>query len=548
MQMTIRHINNENYKYYLMKKLFIIIMTMMVLASCEDFLSPEQINLTYNEVFWTSQSDAEKAVGGLYSLFRGVMLNNQWYDRGDVTTGFFNRGWNGGSSNQLYIPGDFFNVSGTNKSWGALEGYADWGSYYKVVAQSNLVIKYLEKMPEVKFNDGIKDKLLGEAHFMRALVYFYIARIWGNAPLITEAIESSDQVLNPDKTLVEMARSTDMELLNQVFADVNVAVELLDYGIPGTPQWGFQANKGSAQALLGHANLWMAFLAEREGKDNDPYIQNAVAALEDVVNNGNYSLESYNNREQVVRMFSEASSETIFSLNVSSDQGESYRVDFGGIANLTSKIVPLDGDVTKDRASSINFIPYSKKSFIYPDFLSDKRTQFFFEVWQSSYETAFSDVNPEAQNRDSVTYLIKFSSMTVDPARKWNEYQAYFSEADIPVFRFSGIKLLLAEAYVKNGQEGLALPIVNDIRNRAGLDSYAGEDLMREILQQRISELIGEGHIFYDFVRNNFYDFVQAMTPDRIAQQGYYWPVSSSILTSNKLINQTPYWNGKTVW
>jgi len=38
------------------------------------------------------------------------------------------------------------------------------------------------------------------------------------------------------------------------------------------------------------------------------------------------------------------------------------------------------------------------------------------------------------------------------------------------------------------------------------------------------------------------------MTSTRVLQEGYYWPVSSNVLTSNKLIHQTPYWNGKTVW
>jgi len=537
-------------KHIDMKKLFLLILLLPIIAGCEKFLNPEQIDLTYNEVFWSSQSDAEKAVMGLYSTYRGVMLNSQWYERGDVTTGFFHTGWNGGSSNKLYLPGDFDNKTGTDKSWGSLESFADWSGYYKVVAQANLAIKHIELMSDNLFDSGKKEKLLGEAHFIRGLVYFNIARIWGNAPLVTEAIESSDQVLNDDRTLVEKARSTDTEIMDFVLGEVNQAVSMLDYGVPGTSEWGIRANKGSAQALAGHVNLWMDFIQKRDGASpGDEYVDAAITALEALVTYGNYSLVNYDNPSAVADMYIGQSSEAVFELNISLDDGESYRIDYGGIVNLTSKVVPLDGDETKDRANKINFVPASKKQLIFPEYPTDKRADLFFEAWESTYETAFSDVSIESPCRDSVTYLLKYSAMTIDPARQWNEYQAYFSEANIPVFRYSGIKLLLAEAYAKKGTaDGQAIAIVNEIRNRAGLLPYSGTDLIAEILQQRTSELIGEGHIFFDYVRNNYYSNVQVMTSTRVLQEGYYWPVSSNVLTSNKLIHQTPYWNGKTVW
>lgn len=142
----------------------------------------------------------------------------------------------------------------------------------------------------------------------------------------------------------------------------------------------------------------------------------------------------------------------------------------------------------------------------------------------------------------------KYALMTVDPMRSWNEYSAYFAEANIPVFRYTDIYLLLAEAYQKDNQTDKAVAIVNEVRGRAGLAPYAGNDLLTEILQQRVSELIGEGQIYYDMVRNNWFPNPQVMEADRYKQQGYYWPVSGAILTANKEIEQTLYWNGKTKW
>lgn len=534
-----------------MKKVIYLLAVAIIIIGpgCKkDFLSPKQIGLVYNEVFWKSEKDAEKALFGTYALYRGLMVNAQMYNRGDATTGLLNRGWNGGSSNAFYQPGNFADVNGTQKSWGALESYADWNGFYKVVAQTNLVISKIEAMSEDLFTTGKKEEILGEAYFLRALTYYNIARIWGNAPLTTESIESSTQVITPENTLIDVPRSTDIEIMDQVLADVSVAVANLKFGTPGSATWGIRANKGSALALEGHAHLWMAFLKKRDGLDFNTHITAAVASLESVVNGGHYNLADYSSVTAIQNMYKGQSSEAVFELNVSLDQSETYRADHGGIEFLTAKLPPLDGDVSKDRASSINFVPYSRKTFIYPEYPEDKRADLFWDAWSSNYDEPFSDVSQVATDRNKVTWMKKFATFSLDPAHQWNEYNAYFAESNIPVFRYTGIKLLLAEAYVKNNENGKALMIVNEIRRRAGLNDYTGGELLAEVLQQRTAELIGEGQIFFDYVRNNYFPFASAMTADRYAQEGYYWPVSGKIITTNKLITQTPYWDGKTIW
>lgn len=531
-----------------MKKLYIYILTVLLgFSACEDnLLTPKQVDLVYNEVYWSSEMDAEKAVLGVYSLYRGLMVNAQMYNRGDVTTGFMQRGWNGGSSDALYRPGNFSDVSGNQKSWGGYEAYADWHGFYKVIAQANLVISQIANMSDDLFAEGSKEALLGEAYFLRALTYYNIACIWGNAPLVIKSIESSEQVIDADNLLINQARSTDIEIIDLVLSDTENAIKMLKYGALGS---AIRASKGSAQALSGYANLWMAFLKERDGQPYETHIAAAVKVLEEVVQNGGYSLADYSSSASVHDMFQGQSSEAVFELNISSGQGESYRVDNGGIEFLTCKLVPLDGDESKDRASNINYVPFSKKVFIYPEYPNDARADLFWDAWESNYEEPFSDVSQVATDRNMVTWMTKFASFVVDPAGQWNEYVAYFAESNIPVFRFTGVKLLLAEAYVKNNEPGKAVPIINEIRARAGLDAYAGTgDILSEVLQQRTSELIGEGKIFFDYVRNNHFQNVPAMTPERYAQEGYYWPVSSNILTRNKDVQQTPYWNGKTTW
>ena len=55
-----------------MKKILIVALLLPLLNSCGDFLTPKQENLIYNEVFWKTQLDAEKAVYGVYALYRRI--------------------------------------------------------------------------------------------------------------------------------------------------------------------------------------------------------------------------------------------------------------------------------------------------------------------------------------------------------------------------------------------------------------------------------------------------------------------------------------------
>ena len=543
-----------------MKKYLIILAAAVVTGfatSCKDFLEPTQIDLIYNEAFWESQADAEVGVTGVYSLYRGLMSSSaNWYQRADVTCGFVKNGWSGGSNRNYYTVGNYSDVSSVDRMWGSMDSACDWGPFYKVVAQANLVITKMLAMDVERFSSQeAYDRLLGEAYFLRALTYFNILRVWGDAPLVTEAIESSSQVIDKDHSPLLIGRSTDFEIASQVLDDAEKAVSLLDYGTYGTASWGIRANKGSALELLAHANMWANFLARRDRLPNPlGYVKNAITALEDLRDHGGYSYVDYRNADAVKAMFNGQSPEAVFELYVGTENNESYRADRSGVQAFTCKMTPLDNDPTHDRSAGIDWIPYSQKSKLYPeyDFTTggpDIRPNLFFGAWDSTYNEPFNETQGSSTNdRTKVTWLTKWAQLTEDTERKQESYIAYFAECNIPVFRYTDAMLLLAEAYYKNGEEEKALPIVNDIRRRAGLADYTGNDIISEIMQQRISELFGEGYLYYDFVRNNFWPNAHLMGAVKYRQKGYYWPVSSNVLATNTMIDQTPYWNGKCNW
>jgi hypothetical protein len=429
------------------------------------------------------------------------------------------------------------------------------------------VIDRVEKIPEDKFATGAKQRILGEAYFLRALTYFNIVKVWGNAPLVVDVIESSGQVINEELVPVTVPRNHDLEICAQVLKDVNLAVEYLDWGTPGSATWGIFANKGSALALQGHANLWMNFITNRDKRSEEmielmgeevmepkQYIKNAITALELIRTEGNYSYAQYT-EEGVKALYKGGSSEAIFELNINPDANESYRADKAGVTRITCKLVPSDGDVKKDRSESINFVPSTQKLTIYPEYDwenntgDDIRPNLFFDAWSSEYKDPISDTSTETNDRTKVTWLTKYNQFILDTYADQDEYTPYFAVCNIPVFRYTDAMLMLAEAYAKDNKDAQAIEIIDEIRSRAGLKPYSGKlELMDEIMTQRCGELFGEGYLYHDFVRNNWFPNDFLMPQLNYKQEAYYWPVASKILSKNWQIQQTPFWNGKTQW
>lgn len=535
------------------------VLTLGLSTSCDKFLNPEQVDIVYNDVFWSTQTDAEVGLNGLYALYRGLMVSSEnWYQRADVTTGFWKRGWNGGSADQLYTEGTYGSSDKNAKMWGSdgMRGYTDWSPFYKVVSQANMVITMVEQIPVENFKSAeAKDKILGEAYFLRGLVYFNILRIWGNAPYLSKMIESSSQVITPELTPVLIGRTDDIVIGQNIIADVNKAKEKLTYATPGSTGWAIRADKGAALALSGHVNMWMHFLAKRDRMDNvQDYLDAAIADLELYELEAGRTWVDYSNADNVKAMFKGGSVEAVFELAIDADSNESYRSDNTGVQAYTCKVTPLDGNAKHDKSRTINFIPRAQKANIFPEYdfetlSGDIRPDLFFARWDSEYDSAVNDTG--GPNDDTkITWCTKWAHFAMDAYADWDDYDAYYADCNIPVFRHTDIMLLLAEAYCKDKDYAKALPIVNYVRQRAQIGDYTGDNsgLIDEVCQQRYGELIAEGHSYYDMVRNNFFPNSHLMSPAKYKQEGYYWPVSDVILKGNTMIDQTPYWNGKTAW
>ena len=94
---------------------------------------------------------------------------------------------------------------------------------------------------------------------------------------------------------------------------------------------------------------------------------------------------------------------------------------------------------------------------------------------------------------------------------------------------------------------GDAVADLDRIRKRAGLNGYKGSgDLRREIFRERERELFGEGHRYYDIVRNGYLDQLsyayQALSAQDIQNGALYLPVDKKAFNKNDLMTQNTYW------
>lgn len=530
-----------------MKNIIYIICTLALVATgCTKLLDQKPFAKANGESFWLTSSDAEKGIMGCYALFRDVAANGKLFEYGDLTTNLWKRPWNAGAD-FFYYPGNYTTVSAVEREWATFgwENYQDWTDFYKVVNYTNVAIERIAQMPLSAFgnNQSLKNKYLGEAYFMRGLTYLYLVRIWGDVPLSLTAIESTDQAIDASGAAITLPRTGEITVLKQALNDAGKAIGLMGYSSGGDAGWGIRASKAAAQALEAHIALWIA--SRGAPGEADAHLKICTNAIDSIMSYGNYSPVAYGVDADVKNMFVGKSSEAIFELNVSVADKETFRI--GNVFGLEGKtaLFPTNNEFDNNY-NKVYWISYSTKNFLYENGVTtaDKRANLFFRSWSSTRTEPAHD-NPGLWPQ--ITCLKKFENMVEDPQKEPGETRAFFANSNIPIFRYSEIILLGAEAYAKAGNPAKAKELLFITRNRAGIGAVTAPDseLLNEVMKERRRELIGEGQLFFDCIRNNNFENVAAMNADRVLKKGYFWPVRYRNIRKNTALVQTPYWIGK---
>jgi starch-binding outer membrane protein, SusD/RagB family len=495
--------------------------------SCTDILNQEPASITHPAIFWVNQTNAEQGLAGAYGLFKNAITSQaSWFYWGELPGMTFmnSRSW----------ISDYIEGSG-NYILPYKNDTQDWKRFYRAANWAVTIEAKVNEMPDDLFTSKTeKNRIMGEAAFVRAISYFWLARIWGDVPIVKESIETSGQLITQDGYIARVPRSNELKVLDYSLEAANKAIDLLTYSTPADARWAITANKASAEALKAHITLWYA----SRDKDNNKMIQESIAATTAVINNSGAALINYvsEGQEGFDKMCIGQSKTGLFEINFSVAQNESYRIanDDGSHTELTLNY-PIWKTVNKGGS------PYFD-----PDFYGNNVVASDNDRVDDVRKTLF--FNDYASGDEYVAFLLKYSHTSPDVTVK--DPYANFSESNILIFRLADMYLLRAEANTRLGNMGAAVADMNLIRSKANVPDYTGttdrQSLMKAIFDERAIELVGEGHSAYDRIRMDYYyEGVSWMNQSRITRKGYFWPVLPSIISIDPSIVQTEFWKGK---
>lgn len=179
-----------------------------------------------------------------------------------------------------------------------------WDNSYKAIAQTSNIIAMIEEgqNPEV-------DNQIGEAYFLRGLMYFYLCRAYGRPYFQNPDKNLGVPIVNgtPENVFGDFPdRATVADTYKQSIADLEKAVSLLT--VDKGPVY---ASKTAAQALLSRIYLYMSGTYENP---NTQYADLAIKYANDVINSGEYTLLSRDNFMRYNESTPENNSETIFAI------------------------------------------------------------------------------------------------------------------------------------------------------------------------------------------------------------------------------------------
>lgn len=480
----------------------VLLLLIFILPSCKKFLQEDLKSQISVANYYKTEQDALAAVNAIYGYLNststgstaGVYHSSFW-----VTAGLSSDEM---QNNQLGTP-DFdqlgtFSHGSQNRTLLEI-----WQMHYKTITIANIAI---ERIPAISMDETLRARLVNEAKFIRALMYFDLVRMFGDVPLVIKEVED----LKP-------GRASSNEVYDQIISDLTDAEQL---------PLSYPAGNGKGRATSGAAKSILAkvYLTRKE-------FDKASAKALEVINSNQYQL--WEDFADVFKLSSRNGKEAIFSIGFGDGGGA---ISFWEVAQFNVRLLPPQ--LKEEGAENTQGwqVPTLQ---LYNSFDADDRRR------------AVTFVT-EIHNRDGSTtnirpYIQKYWDRVAEP-------KANNSANDYPVIRYADVLLIYAESSNELGNLPVAMEYVNKIRRRARFNGTASlnvlpdlsglnkAQLQDEILNERRKEFVAEGHRWFDLARTAT---LERMVP--IAKQGvvpqakhYLFPIPQPERDLNENLQQNP--------
>jgi len=422
-----------------MKNIFILFISILVLSSCnEDFTDLAPISNRNEADFYNTENDFVSAINASYAGLQknGVYGRAYWLMfemRGDNT----DQGPDATGLSRVYAEINAFTEDALNE-----QITAAWTGSYSVIANCNVI---LARINAVEMDANIKNRIIGEALFLRSLMYYHLAVAFGNIPLQITPFTPGDGLTQVDASTVYAQIRADL-----VTAETNLAVS---YGVSDEGR----ATKGAAATLLAKVLLTINLKSDAEivlRRIKDTYGYDLVDDYAEL-----WGVANENNKESIFE---------IQYLSGGIGQGSAFTNDFSPSAFLQTGQGFGRNRPTEVLANS--FVP------------GDLR-------FNPSMGTSYV-------NATGATILANY-------VRKYESNPPTENDSDnnFVVFRYADVLLMLAEAI---GESTEAYDLINEVRDRADLpniDATTPGTFAEKLLKERQLELAFENHRWPDLKR-----------------------------------------------
>ena len=604
-----------------MKSLKIAIFTLFAgftLASC-DFLDKEPYELV-PESYFNTASEANSFLTSVYAPLASQHFYGNYYMHMVGTTDMEHYG----GARNAYSSGASACNNATSSS--PLFNYL-WKTLYKGVDRACTFLENIDRVPANEISDALREQYRSEARFLRAFYYFTLVQGWGDVPFRTTATNSVEGLSVPrtDKETIYNFIVTEMSEC----ADGLLSAADLSYQpgrISKSTCWGilarvylFRAGEHYRDNEAGDATAIQEYfrqashyaqLVRGEGHDlaenywdvfidicSDQYNTTANESIWEIEFAGNYTSET-RGEGRIGNMIGIAAPNLANKDDLigRSDPGYGYAYYWckpklfelyeanGDIERMNWTISPFEyvqavsGDGVTGReffAGKLDEVKqqYWDKSYQYGEpqnGVNDKGEPIYNKI--GDYERNFNNNSDNNRNKNYSRACAKYRREYENPDLKKNQN---YTSINFPVLRYSDVLLMIAEAENEiNGDMTLAYECLNEVRDRAGISTYAEgrmsqEEFRQAVKDERAMELSFEYLRRYDLIRwGEYISSVNELAPRamqgldanwnrgntgndnsypcypyfQIPESYNYFPIPDSEISTNTEMTQNPGW------
>lgn len=471
---------------------FVFIPCSLFMTSCRDYLTEIEPGTTLLEDFYTSTAAAVQNVTGCYVPLMWEYNHtylSEWFI-GDIASDDALKG--GGSTTDMSDAYDIENWRTTDQNTLLLDFYR---AQFQGIGRCNLALEYIEKMEvgiDEDFTSEMKNRLLGEVHYLRAYYYFRLVRVFAGVPMPLRVLRSSEDW--------GMPRSSVDSVYTQILTDLKFANDHLWVKSKYAEADMGRATKGAAQAMLMKVNLYMAspyWQTYGLSKNASACYADAKAWGDSIITSGEYDLCP--NYEDNFTVAGENGIESVFEIQYAEVAWGDYGEGFGFTAGSFTQIL------MRCRNSEIG----GGWGFDHPT----QNLYNEFETGDPRRDVAIlvpsTDVKPSYQMQSDENYLGNTMvnnkyGMYRDPEDVGGGYGKWSLHAsrgplNNKQIRYADVLLMYAEACLNTSNVAKAKEYINTVRARVGLPEVEATDAT--LRHERRCELAMEGHRWFDLVR-----------------------------------------------